>query len=511
MYVSNVCIHTRVLCGYIHRCTPQRAVSASLTPHPGQTLQLWHLHDTSFKQPKASAHIQLTNFCVERSARSAICLRMVLELLHEVTNEEAYEAEEAGLIFDVTNTSHASVCSGLRLTFKGYDSKLPFLVGRIMGVIAGLDVAKHQSAFELVKEATVLDYRNRKFQQNYAHGIIAVNEAVEHPFWSNEERLAECETITAAEVQAFLREFLSEMLVESVIVGNLTAEEAEGMVRRATEPFGWAPLSEKNVPALELSRIPEGVTVLREQLTPDPGAVDSSVVTYLQVGPREVRTEALLELLCQVMDKEMYAQLRTVEQLGYVVSCSQQFRFGVCALRLLVQSVHPPSFLEVRVETFLQAFAKHLADMPQEDFAEHVDSLITKKKEKDRSAERRCDRFMNEVCAHTFAFSRKHQVAGVLAGVTKQDLGDFFHRLVSPSSASRAKFTSHVTGKAALDAQKEAGEEPDVSPESARQVLVFDKGAVPFPIEGQPADLPEPKVLSVGEYRKTAERYRVQK
>jgi insulysin len=210
------------------------------------------------------------------------------------------------------------------------------------------------------------------------------------------------------------------------------------------------------------------------------------------------------------MDKEMYGQLRTVEQLGYIVSCSQQFRFGVCSLRLLVQSVHLPTFLEVRIETFLTGFAKHLADMSQEDFAEHVDSLITKKKEKDRSAERRCNRFMNEVCSHSYNFSRKHKIAGVLATVTKDDLIAFYDKHVSPASQSRAKFTSHVTGKAALDTQKEAGEEPDVTPESAKQVLMFDKGAVPFPIEGQAADLPEPKVVSIGEYRRSQERYQLQ-
>jgi hypothetical protein len=34
---------------------------------------------------------------------------MVLEMVQEVTNEEAYDAEEAGLIFDVTNSSSASI------------------------------------------------------------------------------------------------------------------------------------------------------------------------------------------------------------------------------------------------------------------------------------------------------------------------------------------------------------------------------------------------------------------
>mmetsp|Transcript_26597 Transcript_26597/g.51833 ORF Transcript_26597/g.51833 Transcript_26597/m.51833 type:complete len:1003 (-) Transcript_26597:623-3631(-) len=475
------------------------------------TLKLWHLFDTSFEQPKASAHIQLSNFCVEKTARSAICLRMTLEILHEITNEEAYEAEEAALIFDITNTSHSSICSGLRLTFKGYNAKLAVLAKRMMEKIATLDVRQHESAFNLVKEATVLDYRNRKFQQNYAHAMIGASQAFEHPFWSNDERLAECETITIEEVQTFLGEFLSEMHVECMIVGNMTAEEAADMMTTSLAPFSWGPLSPSNVPKLSYTKVPEGVTVLREQLTPDPGAVDSAVVTQLQIGPREIRTEALLELLTQMLDKEMYGQLRTIEQLGYVVSAAQIFRFNFASLRLLVQSVHPPSFLEVRIETFLKTFSTHLEGMSDADFAEHVESLITKKKEKDRSAERRCERFMNEVCSHTYVFNRKHQVAEVLATLSKADLVAFFLEHISPASDKRKKFSSHVTGKQAIDAAAAAGGEVDVTAESAGQVLIFAKGAVPFPTDGNAdTELPEPTVVSISEYRTKAECYTTQ-
>lgn len=48
-----------------------------------------------------------------------------------------------------------------------------------------------------------------------------------------------------------------------------------------------------------------------------------------------------------------------------------------------VESVHAPTFLEVRIETFLQQFEKRLKELSAEDFAEHVDSLTTKKKESD--------------------------------------------------------------------------------------------------------------------------------
>jgi hypothetical protein len=51
------------------------------------------------------------------SANSAGGLKL-LEMVQEITNEEAYDAEEAGLIFDITNSSQSSPCCGLRLNFK---------------------------------------------------------------------------------------------------------------------------------------------------------------------------------------------------------------------------------------------------------------------------------------------------------------------------------------------------------------------------------------------------------
>jgi hypothetical protein len=45
-------------------------------------------------------------------------------MVQEVTNEEAYDAEEAGLIFDITNSSQSSPCCGLRLNFKVCLSRL---------------------------------------------------------------------------------------------------------------------------------------------------------------------------------------------------------------------------------------------------------------------------------------------------------------------------------------------------------------------------------------------------
>ena len=42
--------------------------------------RFWHLYEPSFGQPKGAVQLQLTNAVCERSARDAVCLRMLLEL-----------------------------------------------------------------------------------------------------------------------------------------------------------------------------------------------------------------------------------------------------------------------------------------------------------------------------------------------------------------------------------------------------------------------------------------------
>jgi len=478
-------------------------------------VQAYHVMDCSFGVPKAACHLQLTNFAVERSPRTAVCLRMVLELVQEVTNEEAYDAEEAGLIFDITNSSQSSPCCGLRLSFKGYDHKMAFMVKNIVKCIAEFDIAEHLSTFELLKEKTIVDYRNRKFQQSYVHAITANNAVQEKPFWSNEERLTELETLTADEVQRFLTDFLSQLLIEGMMVGNMTAEEAVVLVNSALEHLSHDELAPGNVPALKTTKVPDGVTVLHEELNPDPDAVDSSISVYVQVGERSVVQDVTLELLCQIMDKDMYSVLRTQEQLGYVVAGVASNKWQVGGVRFLIQGVMDPEYLEGRLENFLHLFQDKLATMAPEDFSEHVQSLITKKSEKDRNCDRHCDRLMQELCSHTYLWNRKDLEVKALAEITQPELVEFFVKYLSVTSQTRRRIACHVVGRAALDVLKGAGVEPSVTDASKGKLLVFAPGAVPFPLPpadgAAPPALPEPSFSTISAYKKASADFAVQK
>eukprot|EP00286_Rhodomonas_abbreviata_P006745 CAMPEP_0181324180 /NCGR_PEP_ID=MMETSP1101-20121128/20210_1 /TAXON_ID=46948 /ORGANISM="Rhodomonas abbreviata, Strain Caron Lab Isolate" /LENGTH=1003 /DNA_ID=CAMNT_0023432315 /DNA_START=70 /DNA_END=3081 /DNA_ORIENTATION=+ len=483
------------------------------------TIQCWHCMDVSFGIPKAAVHMQLTNFVCERSARWAVCLRMMLEVIQEVTNEEAYDAEEAGLVFDISNTSGSSPCNGLRLTFKGYNDKMPKLVKNILELIAKLDFTtpENQAVFDLVKEKTMTDYRNRRFQQPYQHAMNAASFVFEHPFWEREERMAELETVTSQEVLDFKRLYLSELLVEVMVVGNFTAEQTAAFISQAVASVAPKPLSPENKPQLKISKVDAGVTLLQEQLGPDPDALDSAISVQFQLGESDLRQAVLLELLCQVMDKEMYGQLRTQEQLGYIVAAVSNTKWQVGALRCIVQSVHPPQYLETRLEVFLAAFGKKLeSELTEEEFAEHIDSLVTKKLEKDRNATKKCERLMIEVCSHEYMFDRREKGAELLRGCKKEDLSAFFNTHIAVASPHRARVSCHVLGRQAVDTMTAAGEAHGLTEDSKASLLTFPANSTPFPIpsdspDAPPPALPTPTKVSIKDFRASAPLYSAQK
>ena len=95
------------------------------------------------------------------------------------------------------------------------------------------------------------------------------------------------------------------------------------------------------------------------------------------------------------MSEPAFDQLRTKEQLGYIVFTGiKRLNQQYLALHLIVQSSHKDAdFLDGRVEDFLLQYRTQLAAMPAEDFAANIAAVIEKLVEKPKNIDRVCDFF----------------------------------------------------------------------------------------------------------------------
>ncbi len=109
-----------------------------------------------------------------------------------------------------------------------------------------------------------------------------------------------------------------------------------------------------------------------------------------------------------------------------------------------------------RIEAFLIYFRQFLADMQDTTLNQFIDSLITKKLEKDRSLHARASRIFTEIVSQTNCWNRREAQVEELRKTTKEELLKMYDEFIMPGAPRRRKLTSMIVGKEAMDKAKEA-------------------------------------------------------
>ena len=96
-------------------------------------------------------------------------------------------------------------------------------------------------------------------------------------------------------------------------------------------------LSADQIPRRRTRILPVG-RVLRQFTAPNPDELNSATEVYLQIGMDEGDDWLLLALLSQLLEQPFYGELRTKQQLGYIVRTLTRSRSGTFGLAMAVQS-----------------------------------------------------------------------------------------------------------------------------------------------------------------------------
>jgi insulysin len=121
---------------------------------------------------------------------------------------------------------------------------------------------------------------------------------------------------------------------------------------------------------------------------PNPNQANSSLTYFTYFGPvADQKLRVTSALLTQILSEPAFNVLRTREQLGYIVSCSNWTLAGLSerGLRIVIQSEKKPGYLEERVEVFLDEMKVKLEAMAEDEFALHRSGLEKKWLEADKN------------------------------------------------------------------------------------------------------------------------------
>ncbi|CAG2101366.1 unnamed protein product [Medioppia subpectinata] len=249
--------------------------------------------------------------------------------------------------------------------------------------------------------------------------------------------------LTVDNVSQFKDQFVSRFHIESFIYGNILKSEAIDVC----DAFEGKFKSQLKTKPIALSQhflnreiyLTEGSDYVFETKTSVHKT--NGIKIYYQIGVRDTKTNGLLGLLQQILKQPFFDKLRTKQQLGYVVWA---YIRGANGMSFLIESDYKPSFLNERIEAYIQWFTKYIEDMNETDFETQRQALITRKLVKPKNSWDKCWTLWAEVMSKEYNFNREEIEVKAIKEITKQDIIDFMKKHLSHDSPDRCKLTVSI-------------------------------------------------------------------
>jgi insulysin len=361
-------------------------------------VRTWYKKDDQFWVPKANVHIYLRTPLAATTARTKVMSTLYRELVNDALVEYAYDADISGLIYEFQNSSN-----GLWISVEGYNDKLHVLLEKVLVSIRDLEV--REDRFKIIQDRLVRAYRNWDYGQPF-HQVGTFSSYLKLEKGNlTEELLYELDHVTPQDVQSFYPVMLAQAHIEVLAHGNLYKEEAlkiTDLVEKTLRPHRFTP-DQFNLRRSLL--LPPGSNFIYERQLKDPANVNHCIEYCLYFGNAKDRTlRAKILLIAQMTDEPAFNQLRTIEQLGYVVFSGTSITENWAGYRILIQSEKDCKYLEGRIEHFLTMFEQRLEEMDEDEFERHKRAVINKRKEKLKNLSQESNRFWTHVASDTYDF-----------------------------------------------------------------------------------------------------------
>jgi insulysin len=404
-------------------------------------IRTWWKKDDQFWVPRGNIIVVLRTPLASVTPSNTVKTKFFCELVQDSLNEYAYDAEIAGLSYNLNGHT-----LGLDVEISGYNDKMAVLLEKVLLGMKNLEVKNDR--FDIVKERLRRGYSNWDFQQPYRQVADFTRWLTSERSWINPEHAVELPHIQADDIRAFFPQLLQQLHVEVLAHGNLYKEDALRITDMIESTLKSRPLPQAQWQVRRNLIIPPGSDFTYQRTLEDPANINNCIEYYLYCGDSaDQALRAKILLFGQLTEEPGFDQLRTKEQLGYIVFTGARAGATTIGYRVLIQSERTTQYLEDRINAFLANFGKTLQDMSQKDFDGYKRSLINRRLEKLKNLDQESTRLWTHISSEYYRFMQVESDVEHIRALSKDDVIAFFNHYISPTSEHRAKVAIHLQAK----------------------------------------------------------------
>ena len=384
--------------------------------------------DNLFRMPKANASFAIYSPFVQEGLANYVAADLFAQCLVEDHSQVAYQAEIAGLQFKLNGTKE-----GVSLFVGGYSDKIPVMVESVVAKLKSFTPS--EQLFTLVKDRTVRKLQSQLMQKApYSQAMDTVYQLILSPNYTTAEKLDQVQTTTITDLASVGSSLFQNAAIESLIEGNLVQSQAASLARTVVETvLGDSKSTPSQVGTAKVMKLSGDVTAVRHGVNPNEtnGAVAVSVEAGWVAGhvddsdETDLRTASLLNLASQICGQKFFDDLRTKQQLGYIVHAAATVQERRAGMLFLVQSELTTSEVKERMFEFINKLDHVIDEISDEDFGRYVEAVVTEYKEKPKNQTEEFQQHWSEIEKRRFDFQRRSRLIPQVEKLTKEDLVQF--------------------------------------------------------------------------------------
>jgi secreted Zn-dependent insulinase-like peptidase len=396
----------------------------ALIDEPGLTV--FYAPDTEFQRPQTAFSVRFVPVRELATADNVALLRLYDACLHDFLEPAASDAFLAGL-----DLSFDSSLEGLKFSVAGYGDSAARFINFAADNLRTFTVAPER--FEALKERLLRGYRSYEQTEAYQMARDRRDALMREFHFLPPELLPRTTSATWADVQAFAQKFFARGKLEAVVHGHYSPEEAAAALRTLAKKIGAQPAEAAALLRRRHLTVATGESIV--DVAPTVGVNSALTRDYLLPDDTPaVRVTAAV--LANFFGDPFYSELRTKQQLGYIVGSSASGSNRHRYLTFVVQSSgYAPDELRRRAETFIATLPDALAALPEAEWKTLIAGARSLFEEKPKTIREKAEIFFTRGFTYERDWNRQSESLAALDALTKEQALAFLKTALSPATA----------------------------------------------------------------------------
>jgi secreted Zn-dependent insulinase-like peptidase len=368
-----------------------------------------HKVDVSYKQPRGAIQLAILSNQAQPDAKASVANSLLTDMINEQLNEALYDAALAGL-----NAELYPHLRGLSIKVSGYNQRLDRLLSTLLDSLNMplQDEALFARLKQNLKEDLANNLKDKPFNRTFA---LLYRELLNS--WSSEEKLSAVESITLADLSQQRKRLLAKGQLKLFVHGNISREQAESI--SSTVHATLADMKAATVKPITAKRVAQGESVKVTSVA----HTDSALLLYLQADGDTPQARVETALINELLSTPFYTQLRTEQQLGYVVFSNFLPIGETPGVGLTVQSPTADSqTLKHAYRDFLKKWRAELATELEQHLEQYRASLRSRIASPSKRLSDETARLWREIDRDNLNFDTREQLLTALDNLTSEQV-----------------------------------------------------------------------------------------